>query len=189
MSKNISSNKSYGSITSWDTADTFDCDDDEHIEEILAQDIGEVNYFKDMGYKSEEMKHFLKVELPHSREKMTRPDYHAENLFPKWMLDNNEWQQSAHQDKGNEISELAQISWVDRTQEQNSALIHWLMSVWPTANQMGYKKCSAMWRVFSLLNYEPSQDIIVEGERGLTFYIIISGEANVLKKVHTGIYR
>lgn len=32
-----------------------------------------------------------------------------------------------------------------------------------------------------MLKYEPSQDIIVEGERGLTFYIIISGEAIVNK--------
>ena len=157
------------SLTSWDTADSFDHDDntDEDIEAMLEYDIGEVNYFKDMGCKSKEMEHFLKVELPPPRNKLARPDYHAENLFPQWILDNQEWQMTAHHDKGNEISELAQISWSDRTQEQNSALIHWLMSVWPTANQMGYKKCGMMWRVFSLLNYEPSQDIITEGERGI----------------------
>lgn len=183
MSWAVSPHRSNKSVTSWDTVDSIDYVDDEIIDEILDHDIGEISYFKDMTYKSEEMKHFLKVELPHPTEKMTRPDYNAENLFPKWILDNHEWQQSTQHDKGNEISELAQISWGDRTQEQNSSLIHWLMSVWPTAHQMGYKKCGMMWRVFSLLNYEPSQDIIVEGERGLTFYIIISGEAIVLKKV------
>jgi hypothetical protein len=176
--------KSHGSLTSWDTS--FDDElDDEKIEELLEQEVGEVTYFKDMGFKSEEMKHFVEAQMPYSREKVSRPDYHAENLFPKWILDNKDWQQTAHHNKGNEISELAQISWSDRTQDQNSALIHWLMSVWPTANRMGYKKCSMMWRVFSLLTFEPPQDIIVEGERGLTFYIIISGSAVVLKKVHS----
>lgn len=181
MSIAPSTSKSQRSITSWDT---FDHDiDNGDIDDILEQELGEVDYFKDMGFKSEEMKRFLKTEMPHIREKVTRPNYHAENLFPKWMLDNHEWQQTAYHNKDNEISELAQISWNDRTQEQNSALIHWLMSVWTTAHRMGYKKCSMMWRVFSLLTYQPSQDIIVEGERGLTFYIIISGEAVVLKKV------
>ena len=58
--------------------------------------------------------------------------------------------------------------------EQTSALIHWLMSVWKTANQMGFKKCGMMWRAFSVLKFEPNQDIIIEGERGNLNNLIIS---------------
>ena len=186
MMNTLSSNKSCGTLTSWDTTDTFTTfndDDDEYIEEIIEKEDPEVTYFKDMTYQSKEMEHFIKVEEPYSREKTHHPDYHAENLFPSWILANYSWKETVPSNKANKISELVRMSWGERTNEQNSVLIHWLMSVWPTANQMGYKKCSLMWRGFSHLQYKPNQDIIVEGERGLTFYIIASGEAMVIKEV------
>ena len=37
--------------------------------------------------------------------------------------------------------------------------------------------------MFHYLTYEPGENIITEGERGLTFYIIISGTCIVHKKV------
>lgn len=62
-------------------------------------------------------------------------------------------------------------------------LIEWLMNVWPIAANMGYKKVAAMIKEFKYLTFEESGvDIIKEGERGLTFYIVIAGEVEVSKK-------
>jgi CRP-like cAMP-binding protein len=56
------------------------------------------------------------------------------------------------------------------------------MSVWKIANSMGFKKCGLMIKEFKYSVYEPGESIIREGERGLKFYIIISGNAVVHKE-------
>mmetsp|Transcript_11146 Transcript_11146/g.18202 ORF Transcript_11146/g.18202 Transcript_11146/m.18202 type:complete len:834 (+) Transcript_11146:119-2620(+) len=156
--------------------------EEDEDEEWLADDVGDSTSFKDITYESEEMKVLLKLESPPNKERVARPDYHAEHLFPQWILNNHEWQSTECSGQGNKISEILQIPFSSRSQEQTSALIHWLMSVWKTAYTMGYKRCGQMTKVFQFLVYKPGQDIIVEGEKGLTFYIIISGEAIVLKE-------
>jgi len=55
------------------------------------------------------------------------------------------------------------------------------MSVWPIAETMGFKKCGAMTQSFKYFVYQPGDNIITEGERGLTFYIIVSGTTSVHK--------
>lgn len=156
--------------------------EDEEEEELLTDDVGDCSSYRDIKFESEEMKHLLKLETQPTKDKVVRPDYHAEHLFPQWILNNHEWQSTECRGKGNKISEILQTSYSVRSQEQTSSLIHWLMSVWKTAYTMGYKRCGQMSKVFQFLSYEPGQDIIIEGEKGLTFYIIISGDAIVLKE-------
>lgn len=141
----------------------FFAEDDEDAD-LLTDDVGDCSSFRDIGFESEEMKHLLKLESPPNKEKVVRPDYHAEHLFPQWILNNHEWQSTECRGKGNKISEILQTSHALRTQEQTSSLIHWLMSVWTTAYTMGYKRCGQMSKVFQFLVYEPGQDIIVEGD-------------------------
>ena len=143
---------------------TNDDDYDDDDEDLLTDDVGDCTSFREMGFESEEMKHLLKLESPPNREKVVRPDYHAEHLFPQWILNNHEWQSTECRGKGNKISEILQTSHALRSQEQTSSLIHWLMSVWTTAYTMGYKRCGQMSKVFQFLVYAPGQDIIVEGE-------------------------
>jgi CRP-like cAMP-binding protein len=155
--------------------------EDDEDDELLNEEVGDCTSFREIRFESEEMKNLLKLESPPTKEKVVRPDYHAEHLFPQWILNNHEWQSTECRGKGNKISEILQISYAARSTEQTSALIHWLMSVWKTAYVMGYKRCGQMTKVFQFLIFKPGEDIIVEGEKGLTFYIIISGDATVLK--------
>jgi CRP-like cAMP-binding protein len=45
---------------------------------------------------------------------------------------------------------------------------------------MGVKRTAMMVKVFKYRIYEPGQHIIVEGERGLSFFIIVSGNSTLL---------
>lgn len=81
----------------------------------------------------------------------------------------------------NTLSDILKTPPHQRTQEQVSTLIHWLMGVWEIANTMGFKRCGMMLQAFKYFEYAPGENIIVEGERGLSFYIIISGETSVHK--------
>jgi len=56
------------------------------------------------------------------------------------------------------------------------------MSVWGIANTMGYKRCGNMFKEFKYSVYDSGETIVKEGERGLTFYIIISGTTTVHKE-------
>jgi len=51
----------------------------------------------------------------------------------------------------------------NRSQEQNSTLIHWLMSVWKMAYSMGMKRCAAMIKEFKYSVHQAGEDIIREG--------------------------
>lgn len=110
-------------------------------------------------------------------------NYRSSDVFPDWVLANSMWKNAPKTiEKDNEISEILKIPVMKRTQEQVSTLIHWLMSVWGIANTMGYKRCGAMFKEFKYTVFEAGENIIKEGERGLTFYIIISGTTTVHKE-------
>ena len=158
----------------------FTEDSEEYLQDIEE---GDVTSFRDIQYKSEEMKHLLRLEQYTNDDKYnSRVAYSAAHMFPGWILENAEWQSTEGKNKDNKISEVLQTPFNQRTQEQTSTLIHWLMSVWETANLMGFKRCGAMTKVFHFLTYEPGENVITEGERGLTFYIVISGDCNVYKE-------
>mmetsp|Transcript_15434 Transcript_15434/g.29053 ORF Transcript_15434/g.29053 Transcript_15434/m.29053 type:complete len:848 (-) Transcript_15434:296-2839(-) len=137
--------------------------------------------YADMKFKSEEMNHLLKLEESPTKDKIMKLDYAAEHLFPQWIIDNKDWKSTQSKKNENKISDILQIQYANRSVEQTSTLIHWLMSVWQTAYMLGYKRCGQMFKVFHFLTYKPGTDVIVENERGLTFYIVISGTATVHK--------
>jgi hypothetical protein len=146
-------------------------------------EVGDVTSFRDMEFQSEEMKHLLKLESPPDDDKYTtKASYSANHMFPNWIINNEDWQSTEAKNKENQISDILQTPFNQRSQEQTSTLIHWLMSVWETANLMGFKRCGAMTKVFHFLTYESGENIITEGERGLTFYIVISGQCEVHKE-------
>jgi hypothetical protein len=152
-------------------------DDEQNLFHIL--DIGS---FRDLKYESEAMKYLLKLEdnLQNTKHGVI-DEYNVENMFPHWIVNDPEWKLTQSRHKENEISIIMRIPVQQRTQEQISTLVHWLMSVWETARLMGFKRCAAMSKVFQVLTYEPGENIITEGERGLTFFIIISGTCTIHK--------
>jgi hypothetical protein len=144
---------------------------------------GDATSFRDIKFQSEEMKHLLKLEDGDNDDKFrTETAYDLNLMFPSWILSNEDWRSTQAKNKENQISDILQTPVIQRTQEQTSTLIHWLMSVWETANLMGFKRCGSMTKVFHFLSYESGENIITEGERGLTFYIVISGTCAVHKE-------
>lgn len=129
--------------------------------------------------------------------------YKSSIVFPDWILTSNDWRVTRGKKSGNEISDILQVPYSSRTQDQNMVLIEWIMSVWPIAGlftcifsrffffnsfqfsfqivgNMGLKRVGMMVKEFKYFVYEPDVNIITEGERGLTFYIIISGSLTSL---------
>lgn len=163
-----------------DVYDDYNSEDESRHEGVSY---GDVSSFRDINFQSETMRNILKLSEPDydDRKKLTTVEYNSGSMFPQWILENPDWQSTRAKNKDNSISDILQIPFTQRNQEQSSTLIHWLMSVWEIANLMGFKRCGAMTQVFNFITYEPGEDIIVEGERGLTFYIVISGSAQVHK--------
>jgi hypothetical protein len=162
---------------------TNDDSDDKSFDPFQDIEVGDVTSFRDINFQSEEMRHLLKLSAPPDEEKYTSgTNYSANQMFPNWIIQNEDWQSTEAKNKENQISDILQTAFNQRSQEQTSTLIHWLMSVWETANLMGFKRCGAMTKVFHFLTYEANENIITEGERGLTFYIVISGQCAVHKE-------
>ncbi len=116
----------------------------------------------------------------HSHIRFPKVEYKADKIYPSWMLDAENW--NTTKAKGhNEISDILEKNKSDRTEKEWSTLVEWIMSVWKIAYELGPKRCMAMVKAFHFFHYEPGTDIIVEGERGLTFYIIIDGMTEIIK--------
>lgn len=144
-----------------------------------------ISSFRDVTYHSQEMKKLLSLHEPDEKipSGLNDVSYSANNVFPDWILSNTAWRNAPKQiENANEISDILNTPLSKRTSDQNSTIIHWLMSVWGIANSMGFKRCAAMFREFNFSAYEPGESIITEGERGLTFYLIVSGTATVHKE-------
>lgn len=147
---------------------------------------GDPASYREYPFESEEVRHMIafhnndgKVEPHHM---VTPPiTYDRTHIFPGWLINGPAWKSAKSLNSDNEVSNILKIPAVQRTNEQSSILIYWLMSHWQVANVMGYKKCAHMFNEFKYFCFEPGENIITEGERGLTFYIIISGETAVIK--------
>lgn len=140
--------------------------------------------FRDYQYASDDMHALLALENPDdvTPAGLEKIQYVNSNIFPEWLLSDSEWKKTKiNTNAGNTISEILQLTQAQRSHDQTSTLVHWLMSVWETANTMGYAKCANMFKEFKYFKFEAGDNIITEGERGLTFYIIISGETVVHK--------
>lgn len=143
--------------------------------------------FTEGDYKSSEMRRLLTL-----RQSETRPlvqtsqqpvAYKSSDVFPDWILADSNWRHAPRTtEKDNEISDILKIPALKRSTDQDATLIKWLMSVWGLAAAMGFKRCASMFKEFKYSVFQPGEDIIREGERGLTFYIIISGSTLVQKE-------
>ena len=108
--------------------------------------------------------------------------YNTSNILTGSLEENQEWRAFiAPKDLEGEVAEVAQIPFKNRTHDQREHMVQWLCEKWPTARQMGYLKCMAMTKALKYFSYRAGENIVVEGESGLTFYIIISGLTEVHK--------
>jgi CRP-like cAMP-binding protein len=116
-----------------------------------------------------------------ARRQIKNINYRTDEVYPSWMTNSSSWiRADAH--AHNEISEILERPKKDRSDKQWSTLVQWIMSVWKIAAELGPKRCLNMTKAFHFFHYESGTDIVTEGDRGLTFYIIIDGIADVIKE-------
>jgi len=141
--------------------------------------------FRDAPYESAEMKQLLSLTVPEEKPPAGSDDvnYKSSKVFPEWVLKNSNWKSTVRMnEEAHTVSDILKLDKSKRTPDQNSLVIKWLMSVWKIAFTMGFKRCGSMLKAFDYMCYQPGENIIEEGKRGLTFHIIISGETHVHKE-------
>ena len=141
--------------------------------------------FRDANYESAEMKQLLSLTEPD--EKLTTDveevNYKSSKVFPDWVLKNSNWKTTAKlNEEAHTVPDILKLDKNKRTPDQNAMVIKWLMSVWKIAFTMGFKRCDSMLKAFEYVSYQPGEHVIEEGKRGLTFYIIITGDTHVYKE-------
>lgn len=152
------------------------------------ESIAQYPSYRDCKYSSELMMSLVSLDspdneiTPQQRQQMNRLlSYKAKDILPEWLLQNQDWQILKGQTLANEVSDILKIPFPERTSEQGMILIEWMMSVWPVAAQMGMKRVASMMKEFTYASYEPGENIVTEGEHGLSFFVIISGVVEVVK--------
>jgi hypothetical protein len=138
-----------------------------------------VSSFRDERYESEEMINFISFQKPEDKLPFSLEDvtYKPATIFPEWIIANNEWKTT----KGamtRDIAEIVRTTYAQRTQEQTTTLINFVMSAWEPGKLLGPRRCEVILKEFLHKVYEPEETIVSEGEGGLTLYIIISGMIN-----------
>lgn len=139
-------------------------------------------YFEE-NYESEDLRFMLRDRnaLPLRYAAMKKSHYKTKDVLPDWIAKTKEWKATTVKSEDNDVAHIFAIPQPDRTLEQNSQLVSFLMNVWQTANKMGLKRSTQMLNEFKYIKYRDGEHIITEGKEGLTFYIIISGTALVHK--------
>lgn len=134
-------------------------------------------------FNSEEMRLMIELQKPpeHISGDNLTANYNNKIVFPEWLLHDPDWKRAKGESNRNNISEILQLLPHSRNADQVEILVHWIQSVWPIAKGLTYARCAAMLKEFKYFTYETGVNIITENERGLTFYIIVSGETEVIK--------
>lgn len=152
-------------------------------EERKAANQSELGRYWDEKFESEGLRFMLRDRkaLPLRYAGTKKSAYKTKNVIPDWIATTKQWRATKVKNDDNDVAHIFLIPVAERSVEQNSQLVHFLMDTWKTAENMGLKKCTQMLNVFKYVSYNPGQHIITEGDEGLTFYIIISGTTNVHK--------
>lgn len=137
--------------------------------------------FIEHGYESPCMQRMAQaVQKRNEWDKLAR--YTSDNVYPHWILDHAHFEEAKHLVKTNRLRDALQNSPKERTDEDVEVLTAFLMNVWPTTLRLGEARVQKIAQCANLRRFHQDQYIVTEGEVGLTFYIIVSGTADVYKQ-------
>jgi len=152
-------------------------------EKALLEESLQLSSFRDIPFKSDSMKSFLMHSGPIiTTDIIPLKDYSSKDLLPSWVTNNPNWRNSRGQSKEHSVSDVLQVPTVLRNQDQKVKLADWIMSVWPLANTIGSKNVLDLVQSFQYLNFEPRTTIVIEGEVGTHFYLVVMGAAECHKQ-------
>eukprot|EP00596_Hydrurales_sp_CCMP1899_P005711 CAMPEP_0119039916 /NCGR_PEP_ID=MMETSP1177-20130426/9674_1 /TAXON_ID=2985 /ORGANISM="Ochromonas sp, Strain CCMP1899" /LENGTH=424 /DNA_ID=CAMNT_0007004421 /DNA_START=243 /DNA_END=1514 /DNA_ORIENTATION=- len=152
-----------------------------HQEEDIAQ--GVASSFRDIPFESEEMLKFLSYNDKESQPTATIEDltYKSNNIFPDWITSNIEWK-GAKKAQGGSVGDILSRPSGQRSHEQNFAVISFIMSSWETANLLGYKRTSLLFKDVKQVSHEKGDQIVVAGEASMFLYIVVTGQVSLQAK-------
>lgn len=112
--------------------------------------------------------------------------YNPANVLPDWIV--------SHVDYGNvdqiireeRLREALTAQPIIRTEKHIQLIDRFLVQVWPTAQRIGEARVSQVSRAARFHQSAEGERVVEEGERGLTFYILVSGTAEVYKHAFEG---
>ena len=98
--------------------------------------------YREMKFESDDVKTLMKMQtgdVVHTKY-IPIPNYDPRTLFPDWMLASPDWAGVQEKTSGFQLSKILQLPANQRSLEQVTLLINWLMTVWPVAETMVFLK-------------------------------------------------
>jgi hypothetical protein len=77
--------------------------------------------------------------------------------------------------QGGSVGDILSRPSGQRSHEQNFAVISFIMSSWETANLLGYKRTSLLFKDVKQVSHDKGDQIVVAGEASMFLYIVVTG--------------
>lgn len=153
---------------------------DELEDQVSTDEFGSVSAH---AFASHELKQKADLRLlDELKEEDTFQPYDRNRVFPQQITSSDDFKYSSDSFSEEEIIDIFKKRSSERSHEEVNKSIRWLQSVWSKADKLGYKKSSGLINSLSYFEVSKGSDIVVEGEDGTSFYILIKGEVNVIKQ-------
>lgn len=157
--------------------------DDIEYDGSITDSSAQVDTLKSLKFESEIMKKILKLREPDPKiSNIEDLQYKSCSVMPNFVTTRVEWSDVQKSGPKNVISDILSITPSHRNHSQNMTLSHWIMDCWNIAATLGPKKVVSLLYAMKLRTYEPGDYVMREGDRGRSFFIIVTGEVNVTKE-------
>ncbi|KAH8045701.1 cGMP-dependent protein kinase [Aureococcus anophagefferens] len=112
--------------------------------------------------------------------------YDARDVLPGWISRHVDYGRVDQIIKEERLREALPAQPIIRTDKHIQLIDRFLVQVWPTAQRIGEARVSQVSRAARFHSCSRDEKIVEEGERGLTFFILVSGTAEVFKHSSPG---
>lgn len=139
-----------------------DVGDDSSIDDKSFLDLEYTSdeFSKIVGYHNDDLTDLKKLH------KLENSDirYDRHHVLPQWIIKSEGFKSSKLNDEDCELDDILRLPPENRTNDQNSKLVNFVMSVWDVAKNMGYSQVNGMVKSFKYLTYHHNDYIFEEGQ-------------------------
>lgn len=108
--------------------------------------------------------------------------YEASTVLPDWILQHCHYRDVDRIIRNEQLCQALVEQPLARSAKQISLLEIYLLSVWPTAKRLGALRVREIAKTARFQQVTKGEYVVKEGERGVTFYILMSGTLEVVKQ-------